>query len=259
MATDRGVRQRLYVAGVVAGLAAVAALALLILRFGERGASPPSLQAHPNPEIPGRIAYVNPQHCIVLIDAAGTSREELYCIGGPPLVVSWLDGRTVVFGEGFGQDVSLTAVDVETRATRPAGVLDAEQPFRYPYRLAESPEGDRAVVDSDGRVFVIRRGVRTEIADFDIGRSAWLDVASWSPDGEWLLLWHSRPGSEHELWIVRRDGAFAGTLVDDASGGVVSWWIDGKGAWPPLPTPTPAALPTPVPAPGAPALRYSSE
>lgn len=121
MATDHGVRQRLYVAGVVAGLAAVAALVLLILRFGERGASPPSLQAHPNPEIPGRIAYVNPQHCIVLIDAAGTSREELYCIGGPPLVVSWLDARTVAFGEGFGPDVSLTAVDVETRTTRPAG------------------------------------------------------------------------------------------------------------------------------------------
>lgn len=248
MAADHGVRQRLYVAGVVAGLAAVAALVLLILRFGERGTSPPSLQDHPNPEIPGRVAYVNQQHCIVLIDAAGTSREELYCIGRPPLFLSWLDARTVAFGEALGPEVSLTAVDIQTKAARPAGVFGADQPFWHPYRQVESPEGDRAEVDRDGRVFIIQRGARSEIADFDIGRSGWLDIASWSPDGEWLLLWHSRPGSERELWVLRRDGSFSGTLADDAAAGIASWWVDGKGYWPPLPTPTPsaaAALPWP--------------
>lgn len=239
MAADHGVRQRLYVAGIVAGLVALTVLVLLILRFGERGTSPPSLQDHPNPEIPGRIAYVNLHHCIVLIDAAGTSREELYCIGGPPLFVSWLDARTVVYGEALGPDVSLTAVDIQTKATRPAGVFGADRPFWHPYRQLESPDGDRAEVDRDGRVFIIHRGARSEIADFDIARTGWLDVASWSPDGEWLLLWHSRPGAEQELWVLRRDGSFSGTLVDDAAAGIASWWVNGKGYWPPLPTPTP--------------------
>lgn len=246
MATDTSLRLRLYVAGVIGGLAAVLVFVLLVLRFGERTSSPPSLQARPNAAIPGRIAYVDRKNCIVVIDAAGASREQVYCVGTPPTLLLWRDANTVVFADTVAPRVSLTAIDLATRTTRDAGEIEFDPLGRYPYAQIESSDGARAEVDAEGRLYVTHQGVRTQVADFDLGRSGWLVVALWSPDGAWLALQHSRPGVEGELWIVSRDGTIAGTLVDDLGPPLISWWIDGKGYTPKPPAAGPNAPPTPI-------------
>ncbi|HET7737767.1 MAG TPA: hypothetical protein VFK32_04265 [Tepidiformaceae bacterium] len=222
-------RDRLWVAGVIGGLAAMVVLAAVVLKFGIKDPSPPSLVDDPNPEIPGQIAYIARDVCIRLVEASGSQPREVTClspntgIGG----LIWLDERHIAVA-AFGQSgIEWTSVDVSNGdrapvpSPTPGGALDN----------MVSPRGEELFIEWDsGDVFRLEGGDRIRIFDFD-GPDNWApEYVTWSPDGEWVLL---RYGEKGELWIVRRDGSFAGTLTDDVSYGGATWWIDGLDPLPP--------------------------
>lgn len=217
-------RERLLVAGVVAGVAAVAVLAVLILNFGRFDPSPPSLISRPIAEIPGEILYINDHDCIVRAQASGAGSDVLYC-GGPSMTsAGWLeDGRITFVTSGPGMP-TLTTLDPDTGTT---SVSATEIRWRQPDPV--SVQGDRIDYDRDGSIFRVRDGERTKIFDFDGSEYQRPGLVTWSPDGNWLLLSY-----RDQLWIVSNDGRIAGTLtrsVREWSPGA-SWRIEGVGFTP---------------------------
>ena len=224
-------RTRLYTAGVVLGLGAVAALAVLLVAAGRLDPSPPSLERHPVPEIPGWILYVGPDGCVIRARASGEQREAVACPGTDVVGLSWLDAGTVAYVEAVGGQAVVTTVSLETgeSATRPwAGHVQRKNLL--------SVQGERVDFDEEGSVYVVQGTDRVKVLDFDGPEYSRPYFVTWSPDGGWLLLAYTG-----ELWVVSRDGRVAGTLARTARGsGAASWWIDGYGYLPEVMPPPPA-------------------
>lgn len=242
-------RGRLYLAGVLGGIAALIVLGVVVFQFGRFDPSPPSLQDDPDDTIPGQVAYLNGDGCVMRVDASGRGHEQLYCLGTRygPAWLTWLDGETIgvldasaSMGKPMtspaGPEYELARLDVRTKTLGPTGELYPAQVLSALGRPL-SPTGESAETDEDGAVYVIKDGVRTKVADFDAPRYSGPQVIGWSPDGNWMLLtYYPRRGNgRNELWVVSKDGRTQGTLVTDATGGPSpAWWIEGAGAWPAL-------------------------
>ena len=227
---------RVLVAGVFSGLAVVILLAVVIFQFGRRDPSPPSLQDHPNPAIPGDIVYLATNDCIIWIDASGGNKREVVCPGRADFVTR-LDERTIVYGLYGPPGSPLTQRD-----------LVSGQEVRYPFTQSpdkffpgvasdqRSPLDEFITIDRDGSVY---RSNGTEpgrvlIFDCDCPQHQAPSFGTWSPDGQWVMLtyWNNRSG-DREIWILARDGSFAGTLATlSGAGGQPSWFIGGKGVLP---------------------------
>ncbi|MBI5946718.1 MAG: hypothetical protein HY875_01100 [Chloroflexi bacterium] len=224
-------KNRLAVVGTFASLAALILLAVVVWKFGTKDPSPPSLSKHPDAAITGEILYIRGE-CIVRAAASGASKQTVSCPA--PNGVSWVDARTARYWR-FGPGVP-TAVDVDlaTGAESLAQVPPGTSPPTGWDMV--SPRGETASFDKDGSLYRSTPGeaARVLIFEYDGPESRRPEFLTWSPDGEWVLLFY--PAKEYdrgELWIVRRDGTSAGTLA----GGVArsaSWWIDGKGFLPAL-------------------------
>ena len=218
-------RSRLYVAGIFAGVVAIALLAVLVVGLGRFDPSPPSLQKKPQPQIPGQILFVDPQYCVVRIRASGADREQLTCAGPSVGVVSWLDENTIGYGTFGPGSPSWTVVDLATGKN--TAMQDA------PARQAPDPisvKGERIDYDDQGSVYRVANGDRMKVLDFDGSGHTRPQFVTWSPDGEWVLLQY-----RDELWIVNRDGSIKGMLAKTRPWQQsVSWWIDGHGYLPRL-------------------------
>jgi hypothetical protein len=227
-------KDRLVVAAVLGAIALLALVVVIVFRYSRHDPSPASLEDTPNAAIPGRVVFVDKDRCIVLAEASGASREELYC-GGDISWVSWIDERTVAFDEyGKGMpSTGRTEIDIATRETR-----DTTNPTQFKTEVRESVNGEIATVEYSGEVYVSGGGSRTEIADFDVPENYGPTFVTWSPDGAWLLLQYSGPKSDgSELWVLSRDGVVRGTLATGMQGWgpqTVSWWVDGTGYLPEL-------------------------
>ncbi|MGK2964580.1 MAG: hypothetical protein ACSLFM_03135, partial [Tepidiformaceae bacterium] len=145
-------KDRLWVAGVIGGLAAMVVLAALVLRFGIKDPSPPSLVDDPNAEIPGEIAYVARDVCIRLVDASGGQPREVTCLS-PNTGVSglvWLDESHVAVAT-FGQSgIEWTSVDTSNGDREP---LSSPTPVGGANSMT-SPRGEELFIDwASGDVF----------------------------------------------------------------------------------------------------------
>ncbi|MGD9889774.1 MAG: hypothetical protein AB7R89_14530 [Dehalococcoidia bacterium] len=215
---------RLAVAGVIAGVAAVLVLVVVVVIAGRFDPSPPSLQRHSVPAIPGEILYVDTDGCIVRARASGESRERVTCVTDEPAAVAWVDADTIGFLAGRpGQ--TWTELDLKTGEERLTALYPQHQPPN-----AESVRGEGIDIDDDGSVYRVNGDERTRIFDFDGPEHRRPQFVTWSPDGDWILLRY-----EEELWIVSRDGSIRGTLASTRPFPYEgSWWIDGHGSLPRL-------------------------
>jgi hypothetical protein len=229
--TNGSLRTRLWAAAIVAGVVAIAVLVVLVFKFGRYNPSPPSLVEHPNPAIPGEILYIDRQGCISRAAASGATRSQVYCPGAGASAITWVDRKTIAFTEfkSFAPP-TWTKVDLESKQTTDTGIsarLAGPNPV--------SPKGERVILEANGDVTIVDQDLRRVIAHFDIPAHRIPVLATWSPDGEWLLLaYWSQRGNAQELWVVSRDGNTKGTLADAQAMGpfAVSWWIDGSGYLP---------------------------
>lgn len=229
-------KARLYVAAVLAGLAALVVTVLVVLNYGRHDPSPPSLQDNPNPAIPGHIVYLDQDQCIIRIAASGEGpEEELYCLSRNEYVsgLYYVDPGKILFTRADYPSVRLFELDIAARAVRDLGALPA--PTKPVETGLVSPTGEEVFGESDGRIVLLKDGTRTTIADFDTREYGGPTPVTWSPDGLWILLRYWGRSNETELWIISKDGQTRGTLTENASGSPVSWLIDGAGTYPPVP------------------------
>lgn len=231
-------RDRLMVVGVFAGLSALAVVIVLVLAFGRYDPSPPSLQDTPNPAIPGEVLYLAANQCITRIDASGANKREIVCPGRVDYLVR-LDERTIVFGVYGPAGTPATQRDLVSgqETVYPTAVTpDKMGPIgAYPSEQ-RSVLGEYISVDQDGSVYRSNSTEpgRTRIFDCDCAEYRTPQFFTWSPDGQWVMLtyWNNNK-PEQELWILARDGSFAGTLVTTGRHNASpSWYIEGKGVLP---------------------------
>jgi len=224
-------KERAIVAVGLALVVVVAALVVVIFRYGVARPSPRSLRDSPRPEIPGEIVYASSDNCVVRLAASGATEPQETCstrIRGL-YRLQWADEGSVTF-ESIGTPFLLDLLTGEIEALEPPD--DDAIPWKDP---EVAPSGERATVDRDGKVFVSSGSERTEIADFE-GPGWRIRVALWSPDSLWLALIYTPPRGDYyteELWILSRDGSIKGTLAKDLWGGLaLSWRVDGVGVTP---------------------------
>lgn len=225
-------KDRLVAAAVFVAIAAIGAGAVLVFQYGRHHPSPPSLEDAPIAAIPGQIAFVNEDHCVVVADASGASRTEVHCADAISWV-SWVDANTVAFASYAPGRETVTELELTTGETR-----ETEERSKFKAIVPESVNGEIAGVSYPNELYVSSEGKRRVIAEFDVPENWPPNFVTWSPDGEWLLLEYRGPkSSASELWIVSRDGSIKGTLAKDVIGWgpqTVSWWIDGAGYLPGL-------------------------
>lgn len=237
MGAHRGgrVKTRLYVAGVLAGVAAILVLAFVVLEFGISHPSPPSLSDHPHDEIPGSILYFDNTGCVVNALASGRSTTQVYCPTAQPGfadALTWVDEKTLAYAvvaPGPAQPAwRWIRVDIATKRETDTTALTAS-PIQKTNPV--SGRGESISFDPDGYLYLDNGRERVRAYKLPGGRNGGqYTFASWSPDGEWFIL---RYYPKNELWIIRRDGAVAGTLASNVMGGA-SWLIPGKGISPPV-------------------------
>lgn len=229
-------RDRLMVAAVFLGLSALAVTVVLVFAFGRHDPSPPSLRDNPNPNIPGEVIYLGTNNCIMRIAASGESNREIFCPGRVDYLAR-LDERTIVYGVYGPSGSPATQRDLVTgqETLFPAGVTPDKLAVPYGGAEQRSVLGDYITVDPDGSVYrsnSTEQG-RTRIFDCDCADYHTPQFLMWSPDGEWVMFsyWNDREPRQ-ELWIIARDGSFAGTLVTGSANASASWFIQGKGLLP---------------------------
>ena len=230
-------RPQLFVAAVFAGFAVLALLSVLIFQFGRHDPSPPSLQDTPNPAIPGEVLYLGNNQCITRIDASGANKREIGCPGRLDYLVR-LDERTIVYGVYGPAGAPATQRDLVSgqESVYPTTVTPDRMPvFGYYSSEQRSVMGEYITVDPDGSVYRSKSTEpgRTRIFDCDCAEYRTPQFFTWSPDGQWVMLtyWNNNK-PEQELWILARDGSFAGTLTAAGHNASPSWYIEGKGVLP---------------------------
>lgn len=235
-------KTRIYVAGTLAGLAALAITAVVVFAYGRHDPSPPSLLDEPNPAIAGQILYINRDSCFVRAQASGGGEEQLGCMpkfffpGG----LYWIDEETagaVLYGP---DGPMLHEIDIRTGQVSEGGraiSLTGKPGFPQPFGGVTAPDGTSAFFDEDGKLILLVEGKQTQVAEFDVPQYGQPQVILWSPDSQWLLAqYYPRHADGPELWVISRDGQISGTLTEDAwQGQAVAWRIEGVGAEPALP------------------------
>lgn len=230
-------RARLYVAAVLGGLGALVVVAVVVLRVGRIDPSPPQLAGHPNNAIPGEIVYLDRNDCIVRAAASGAWRVQVYCLALAQYAlrpdVTRVDKDTVAYFQWSEPTYELVEINLTTKAVRHT-VAQAARLGEYGLSGIVSPSGEVLAQDNDRGIFVVSSGARTKVAEFETPEYRSPHLETWSPDGKWFALryYADEAQTSAELWILSRDGKVKGTLVADAGYSMVSWWIDGLGAWP---------------------------
>jgi hypothetical protein len=230
-------KSRLYVVGVLGGVALLIVALVVAFSFGRHDAAPPSLKDRPQPDIPGEILYLDKDSCFRRATASDGQVAKLACI---PQEYSaglyWLDEDTAELVRYGSRGPELWDVDLRSGTLKDTGRILANTNLKPPVSGgAYAPNGAYAFGDSKGGVSVLVDGRQTQIAQFDVGEHNGPQVLLWSPDSNWLLLqYYPRYSGASELWIVSRDGQTQGTLAHDASQ-LAAWRINGLGAQPQLP------------------------
>ncbi len=221
---------RFWVAGIFAGLAAIAAVAFLVLGPGRFDPSPPSLAGHPIEGLPGQIAYVDGDACINVVDPAIGETREVYCAGGIVQAITFIDADTLAFLVWQGKpNPNWTALDIATGSTTDLGTYP-DPGWNYDPTL-----GGRIYIADDGEIFVQEGGERRSIYNADFPQYRQPQPITLSPDGNWLFVTYAAPRDNgQELWVIALDGSVARTITKHASWDMraATWWVDGYGAAP---------------------------
>jgi hypothetical protein len=201
----------------------------------------PSLAAHPDPSIPGRVAFLRwwaGPPCLYVVPAAGGEARRLRCTDDDGDDPDW-------FGEPLGwTEEGLIVVHAFGASGPRAIVLDPETgrtleriPIPEPL-FARTPPSDRGVRADGGRLLVRSSG-RTATLGIAPPDGRPIEVtrvsgppdfafweAVWSPDGEWILV---RDSNQNLLVLPARENARPRLLSERVSG-PVAWHVPGIAA-----------------------------
>lgn len=226
-------KERAFALALIGGVAAILLAVGWVLIYERLDPSPPSLRDDPRLEIPGEVLYINEKGCIIVAAASGETRDELIC----PVnldAAGWTEDGRVLYSTWPAQPSDRSAnwwvYDPVTGETEELDIN--RQSFEvFEPRGDDSPSGQTVSVNSDGDVVVSTTPTESRVVyEFDGADSWYPEFMTWSPDGEYILMWY---GADEELWIIASDGDFAGTLAGDVRWSrPISWRIEGLGYLP---------------------------
>jgi hypothetical protein len=223
----------------IAALATAVAVAAAVWAFGVAPLPDyPSLVEHPDPSIPGRVAFVRwgPRACVYVVPASGGEPRRLRCSeeGGEGLDSDWFGGPIGWTREGwvvvqaFGPSGPRTIV-LDPGTGRVLERIEVDEPLaeRSPPEVSARADGARLLVNrADGAATLGVAPVAAsprEVARVSGPPAYAFRDARWSPDGEWILV----RDSNQDLLVVRaREGAPLRLLADRVSG-PFAWHVPG--------------------------------
>lgn len=222
--------------GVAAGIVIV--VAALVAVFGVVPfPTTPTVAEQPDPAVPGRLAYLvwdRDDTCLHVVDGVGTDTEVTCGLVEHGGGLRWTDDGYVAVRtwDGAGEAERIidpaTGVTVELRPV-PAGDQPGATPPFDPDAGHSRIRADGWEVRTDsrsGRVTVSvgpPEGPREVVWEAAGPASYRLDEASWSPDGEWLLLRDSRG----HLLVMGAEGDPAPRIWVEDAGWEHAWFIRG--------------------------------
>jgi hypothetical protein len=221
------------VLAIVLSVVVVAAALTVVLVFGVIPLPDyPSLVENPDPSIPGTIAFVSEEEpaCLGVVAASGGPVRELRCGSVEVGMLAWTSDGLIVTLDFTAASPRFLLVDPVSGGvvdTVPAGVGD-------PGSLVietETTRADGAEVFTDDTKGTATVKVRVPNQETQVVLAAEgphdyrFDVATWSPDGRWVLV----VDSEGRLLIVGATGEpTARVLVTGASRWMTAaWYIPG--------------------------------
>lgn len=196
-----------------------------------------SLADHPDPRIPGTVAYVHgdgDRACLAIVPAGGGDPFDLRCGLSTPEALAWTsDGDLAVWGwggEGRYEVPGLTVVDAVTG--EPREHVDGEAPLSWAADRRIRADGAQLLVDpsSDGTAELWLRqpeGDEVRLLRLEGPRDYGIASAQWSPDGAWVLATDTRG----RLFLVAADGDPGPRLLAELGGRdapwtLPAWWMD---------------------------------
>ncbi|MGH7549244.1 MAG: DUF2157 domain-containing protein [Gemmatimonadota bacterium] len=199
----------------------------------------PSLAAHPDPSIPGRVAFLRwgTAPCLFVVPASGGEPRRLRCangeedadwLGGP---LGWTgDGRIVV--QAFGPS-GPRALVLDPETGRVIERIQIDEPlFSRPLPADGSggPAGARLLVNRSDRAATLGiappEGSPLEVARVTGPPGYAFTDAHWSSDGEWILI---RDSNQNLLVARAREGAPVWLLAERVTG-PYAWHVPGLAA-----------------------------
>ena len=200
----------------------------------------PSLAAHPDPSIPGQVAFLRwwaGAPCLYVVPAAGGEARRLRCTDDEADDPDWLgepigwtkEGLIVV--HAFGPS-GTRAVVLDPETGRTLDRIRIQEPLvpRTPPDRGVRADGARLLVRSSGRTATVGiappdgRPVEVTRVSGPPGYAFW--DAVWSPGGEWILV---RDSNRNLLVLPVREGVRPRLLAERVSG-PFAWHILGTAA-----------------------------
>jgi hypothetical protein len=221
------------VVAVSASVLVVVAVLVIVLVFGVIPLPDyPSLAEQPDASIPGTVAFITDGQpaCLGVVPASGGVATEVRCGAVELGTLGWTsDGKiiTIDFTTSTARYLIIDPTSGEIIDTVPAGVDEPTPLVREP----ESTRADGAVLITDntrGATAVKLRSPNQDpvtILSADGPQDYSFDVATWSPDGQWVLV----VDSEGRILIVGASGSpGARLLVEGASRWMnAAWYMPG--------------------------------
>ena len=192
----------------------------------------PSLADHPDASIPGTVAFITDDEpsCLGVVPAGGGPTTELRCGVVELGTLGWTsDGLivTIDFSSVTSRYLLIDPVSGQVVDTVPA---DVDEPKPLVWESQSTREDGAVLITDDGREATtvkvrVPNEVPTTILSADGPHDYSFDVATWSPDGQWVLV----VDSEGRILVVGESGLpTARLLVDGASRWMnASWYIPG--------------------------------
>lgn len=197
-----------------------------------------ALAAHPDPSVPGRVAFLRwwaGPPCLYVVPASGGEARRLRCTDEEADDSDWLgeplgwtqEGLIVV--HAFGPSGS-RAIVLDPETGRTLDRIPVPEPFfgrPPPFGQGAREDGARLLVRSSGRTATVgiapADGPPIEVARVSGPPGFAFREAFWSPDGEWILV---RDSNQNLLVLPAREGARPRLLAERVSG-PVAWHVPG--------------------------------
>ena len=239
--------QRKVITSVVASVVVVGVVVGLVLAFAIIPLPEyPLLSDQPDSSIPGTVAFARWEQdgqCISTVPAGGGEEHLVICednIGFGEFAPGWTAEGLLVVEEFRPSGESFRLIDPDTGDTVERVPFEQTQVIREPIRInafAESRDGLSVEVDGsrgEPRLVIYGEGTAERtILSADGPADYWYDWATWSPDGNWILV----NDSEGRVLVISPTGdPNPRILVEDIDSWMAaSWFIDGyeEGTWDP--------------------------
>jgi hypothetical protein len=221
------------VLAVSASVVVILAVLVAVLVFGVIPLPDyPSLADHPDTSIQGTVAFITDENppCLGVVPAGGGPTTELRCGVVEVGTLGWTSEGLIITIDFSSMTSRYLLIDPASGEVVDAIAADVDEPKPLAWE-SQSTRADGAVLITDGgrgttavKVHVPNEEPTT-ILSADGPQDYSFDVATWSPDGRWVLV----VDSEGRILVVGESGTPAARLLAEGASRWMNaaWYIPG--------------------------------